>query len=52
MLDRNLLYTGYTRAKEFIATITDSSTLQKSIRNQKSIYRNTGLKDKLIEYIN
>lgn len=51
MLDRNLLYTGYTRAKEFIATVTDAYTLEKCIRNQKSIYRNTGLKDKLIEYI-
>ena len=51
MLDRNLLYTGYTRAKDFIATLTDSYTLSRCIQNQKSIYRNTGLKDKLIEYI-
>jgi exodeoxyribonuclease V alpha subunit len=51
MLDRNLLYTGYTRAKEFIATLTDAYTLEKCIKTEKSMKRNTGLKDRLLEYV-
>ena len=51
MLDRNLLYTGYTRAKEFMGTITDVNTLDMCIRNQKSMLRNTGLEYKLKEIL-
>jgi exodeoxyribonuclease V alpha subunit len=51
MLDRNLLYTGYTRAREFEAVITDVPTLETCLRTQKSLTRNTGLKERIREYI-
>lgn len=51
MLDRNLLYTGYTRAKEFEAAIADIPSIETCLKNQKSLKRNTGLKEKIQEYV-
>lgn len=43
MLDKNILYTGLTRAKENSIIISDGNILRFAIANDKSITRNTGL---------
>jgi exodeoxyribonuclease V alpha subunit len=47
MLQRNLLYTGVTRAKKFCALIGDERALTLAINNNKPILRNTKLKEML-----
>ena len=47
MLDNNLLYTGLTRARKFQASIGSLRTMRIGIATQRSIYRFTGLKDRL-----
>lgn len=51
MLTRNLLYTGLTRAVEFFCLIGPESALEKAIKNNKVIQRNTGLAQKLTMYL-
>lgn len=48
MLDNNLLYTGETRARKFQATMGSLRAMQIGIKTQRSIYRYTGLKDRLL----
>ncbi len=47
MLERNLLYTGYTRAKKWIAVIGDVQAIKYGIDTEKSIERQTGLLDRI-----
>ena len=47
MLDNNLIYTGYTRARSYIATIGEESAITYAIKTRKSIMRYTGLKERL-----
>ena len=49
MLERNLLYTGYTRAKKWIAVVGDTQAIKYAIDTEKSIERQTGLLDRLNE---
>lgn len=48
MLDRNILYTGITRAKDKCILISDAETLKYAINADKISKRNTGLKKKII----
>ena len=45
MLDRNLLYTAITRAKQFLIIIGDEWALQKAVNTQNSIKRYSYLKN-------
>ena len=50
LLTRNLLYTAVTRAKKLVYAIGRSDTLACMIRNARKSERNTGLRERLIEY--
>lgn len=43
LLNRNLIYTGITRAKELVVLVGQKKYLQWMIRNEKSLRRNSGL---------
>lgn len=47
MLQRNLLYTGITRAKKLLILIGDKKALYYGIKNDKVIQRNTYLDNRL-----
>ncbi len=47
MLQKNLLYTGVTRAKKVAIIIGSKKAIACAVKNNKVIERNTGLKDKL-----
>lgn len=47
MLQRNLLYTGVTRAKKVCVLIGDKKAVDAAIRNGRAAKRNTGLKERL-----
>ena len=49
LLQRNLLYTGITRAKEMVILIGTKKALWIAIKNNKTFHRNTSLKERLIE---
>lgn len=49
MLQRNLVYTGVTRAKKLCIIIGEKKALGQAIRNQVVLKRNTKLKERLIE---
>lgn len=49
MLENNLIYTGYTRAKKWIAVVGDPEAMEYAINNEKSNERQTGLKDRILE---
>lgn len=49
MLERNLIYTGYTRAKKWISVIGDINAIKYGIETEKSIERQTGLYDRILE---
>ena len=49
MLQRNLVYTGVTRAKKLCIIIGESKALGQAIRNQVVLKRNTKLKERLNE---
>lgn len=49
MLEKNLFYTGITRAKQMVILIGDPNALQIAVRNNKANNRFTCLKDKLLE---
>ena len=49
MLQRNLVYTGVTRAKKLCIIIGESKALSQSIRNMVVLKRNTKLKERLNE---
>ncbi len=50
LLTRNLLYTAVTRAKRVVYGIGRSDTIARMVRNANRGERNTGLKERLIEY--
>jgi exodeoxyribonuclease V alpha subunit len=50
MLQKNLLYTGVTRAKDIVIIIGSKKAIACAVRNNKVIERNTGLKDRLNNY--
>ncbi|WP_241657820.1 ATP-dependent RecD-like DNA helicase [Anaerobacillus alkaliphilus] len=49
MLRRNLVYTGITRAKEFLILCGEVKAFQTAIQQQNEMQRNTKLREKLIE---
>lgn len=51
MLERNLIYTGYTRAKKWIGVIGDPDAIQHAIKTEKSTERQTGLEDRIKDII-
>ena len=51
MIDRNLFYTGVTRAKKINVVISDKDTISYGIKNERSVLRVTGLSEKLKEMI-
>ena len=52
MLQRNLIYTGITRAKKIVILIGDSNALKYAIKNDVSDNRRTLLKERLIKKFN
>ena len=52
MLNKNLFYTGITRSKQFCVVISDKSTLEYSVKNNKANERTTGLIEKLRSSLN
>ena len=50
LLTRNLLYTAVTRAKRMVYGIGRSETIARMVKNARRNERNTGLKERLIEY--
>lgn len=51
MLNRNLIYTAWTRAKEVILNIGQMESLEKSIQNMEHMSRNSRIKEKLNKYL-
>lgn len=49
MLEKNLIYTGYTRAKKWIGVIGDPEAMNYAITTEKSSERQTGLEDRIRE---
>lgn len=49
MLNRNLLYTGVTRAKKILVLIGEKRALNRAIKNKTAAIRNTGLMERLAE---
>lgn len=49
MLEKNLIYTGYTRAKKWIGVIGDPDAIKYAITTEKSSERQTGLEDRIRE---
>jgi len=49
LLQRNLLYTGITRAKDMVILIGTKKALWIAIKNNKTFHRNTSLKERLKE---
>lgn len=47
LLQRNLLYTGITRAKEMVILVGTKKALWIAIKNNKTFHRNTSLKERL-----
>ena len=50
MLERNLFYTGVTRAKEKLIIVGTKEAIAKAIQTQRSTQRNTTLCDRIREY--
>lgn len=49
LLNRNLLYTGVTRAKSYAVLVGDDRVLAQMIQNNQQMTRNSGLKERLEE---
>lgn len=47
MLQRNLVYTGITRAKQMCVVMGEYEALAKAVRNDREVRRNTALKERL-----
>ena len=47
MLQRNLLYTGITRARKKVFVVGDPSAWAAAVRNSRSVRRRTYLKERL-----
>lgn len=52
MLNKNLIYTGVTRAKEKVVLIGSKEQLNKAIKKEDQIIRNSLIKEKLMHQIN
>jgi exodeoxyribonuclease V alpha subunit len=52
LLQRNLLYTGITRAKQLVVSIGTKKALGMAIRNNKIIQRYTGLAQRIKDSCN
>jgi len=48
MLQRNLLYTGVTRAKKILVLVGSKKAIGYAVRNNKVTLRNTGLAQRLL----
>lgn len=49
LMNRNLLYTGVTRAKKCVTIVGDENCFNQMIQNNVQLKRYSGLKDRLIE---
>ena len=49
LLNRNLLYTAVTRARNTVCILGSSQTLMSMVENEEQLKRYTGLKDRIIE---
>lgn len=49
LLNRNLLYTGITRAKRYVVLIGDEKIVEQMIKNKREMERNSGLKEHIIQ---
>jgi exodeoxyribonuclease V alpha subunit len=49
LLNRNLLYTGITRAKSTVCVLGSRQTLEEMVLNEQQLKRFTGLKDRILE---
>lgn len=49
LLNRNLLYTGVTRAKHYAVLVGDDRVVMQMIANNQQMARNSGLRDRLVE---
>jgi len=49
LLNRNLLYTGITRAKQYVVLIGDDQVVKQMIGNKKEMERNSALKERIIQ---
>ncbi|MCR5556572.1 MAG: ATP-dependent RecD-like DNA helicase [Butyrivibrio sp.] len=50
LLNRNLLYTAVTRAKNTVCILGSSQTLEQMVDNEEQLRRFTGLKDRIISF--
>lgn len=49
LLNRNLLYTGITRAKRYVVLVGDEQVVAQMIHNQRELLRNSALKQRILE---
>jgi len=49
LLNRNLLYTGVTRAKHYAVLVGDDRVIMQMIANNQQMARNSGLQDRIVE---
>ena len=52
LLNRNLLYTAVTRAKNTVCILGSSQTLFNMVDNEQQLKRYTGLKDRILDIFN
>lgn len=52
LMNRNLLYTGVTRARSTVCILGSSQTLFSMVDNEEQLKRFTGLKDRIVEVFN
>ena len=51
LLNRNLLYTAVTRARNCVCILGSSNTLMTMVGNEEQMRRYTGLKDRILDLI-
>ena len=50
LMSRNILYTAVTRAKKLVVLVGNEDTISKFIKNNSTVFRYSGLKDRLFIY--
>lgn len=50
MLDNSLIYTGWTRARDFAVVVGQPRAIEYAIKTKKATERNTGLSEKIVEH--